>query len=331
MLSYLYVFGEALHVWTVAFDYALMAKLSEYCALHQSAPVGYTHRKGVPELRRLGHDRNPRQRERESPVTRSALIVKKVVSGPLLVSHHLQDRERLTSGVVILREERVPHDLPIHDLGERTGGAATVTILSGDPYTTATEASGIRVPVSERSANEPSWRSEFEVAERTGDSLQAPARLRPLGVIRDVRVRPVGPEQVFGVRHSRHARCPAVLRTGCEPAAGGPVADRGCRGTSPERRRRGSPVHRHGRLRGTGMVVLQGGAAALVPRLCDIHGRAAVRDQRALRTCRFARRRRQLSGHHQLTRCRKEAVSTELPLLAAGREFIAEHVRINTT
>ncbi|GAA3784108.1 ABC transporter ATP-binding protein [Streptomyces phyllanthi] len=120
--------------------------------------------------------------------------------GVLLTSHNLQDIERLASRVVILQEGRVSHDLPLDDLVEQSGGGTTVTVLSSEPChaaTEATEASGIRVLVSEPSADESSWRTEFEVAEWTRDSLRVLAQLWPSGVIRDVRVQPVGLEQVF--------------------------------------------------------------------------------------------------------------------------------------
>jgi ABC-2 type transport system ATP-binding protein len=122
--------------------------------------------------------------------------------GVLLTSHNLQDIERLASRVVILRGGRVTHDLPLTDLLEQSGGATTVVVLSDLPHPEAgAEAAGglgIRVVSSERASGEALWRTEFEVTEWTADSLRELSRLWPAGAIKDVRVQPVGLEQVFG-------------------------------------------------------------------------------------------------------------------------------------
>ncbi|MFI6013287.1 ABC transporter ATP-binding protein [Streptomyces sp. NPDC051243] len=121
--------------------------------------------------------------------------------GVLLTSHNLQDIERLASRVVILRGGRVTHDLPLTDLLDQSGGATTVVVLSDLPHPAEADAAGglgIRVLSSERASGEALWRTEFEVAEWTADSLRELSRLWPAGAIKDVRVQPVGLEQVFG-------------------------------------------------------------------------------------------------------------------------------------
>ncbi|GGW75635.1 ABC transporter ATP-binding protein [Streptomyces caelestis] len=122
--------------------------------------------------------------------------------GVLLTSHNLQDIERLASRVVILRGGRVTHDLPLTDLLEQSGGATTVVVLSDLPHPEAGAEAvgglGIRVVSSERASGEALWRTEFEVTEWTADSLRELSRLWPAGAIKDVRVQPVGLEQVFG-------------------------------------------------------------------------------------------------------------------------------------
>lgn len=121
--------------------------------------------------------------------------------GVLLTSHNLQDIERLASRVVILRGGRVTHDLPLTDLLEQSGGATKVVVLSDVPCPVGADAEGgafgIRVLSSERPGGEGLWCTEFEVAEWTAASLRELSRLWPTSAIKDVRVQPVGLEQVF--------------------------------------------------------------------------------------------------------------------------------------
>ncbi|MEW2268536.1 ATP-binding cassette domain-containing protein [Streptomyces sp. SID685] len=120
--------------------------------------------------------------------------------GVLLTSHNLQDIERLASRVVILRGGAVSHDLPLAALLEQSGAATTVVVLSDSPCAVSADGdggSGIRTLSSERAGEEALWRTEFEVAEWTAESLRELSRLWPAGAIKDVRVQPVGLEQVF--------------------------------------------------------------------------------------------------------------------------------------
>ncbi|MBT2365571.1 ABC transporter ATP-binding protein [Streptomyces sp. ISL-10] len=117
----------------------------------------------------------------------------------LLTSHYLQDIERLAARVVILRGGRITHDMPLAELVEQSGDAATVTVVSAQPPAAAAgseDASGIRVRQSAPFEGQ-LWRTEFEVAEWTGDSLAALSRMWPSVGVRDVRVRAAGLEQVF--------------------------------------------------------------------------------------------------------------------------------------
>ncbi|MFJ5631806.1 ABC transporter ATP-binding protein [Streptomyces goshikiensis] len=120
--------------------------------------------------------------------------------GVLLTSHNMQDIERLASRVVMLQDGRVTHDLPLNDLVEQSGGSTTVTVRSSEPGLLPAGGGaewGVRVLASERSADGSSWRTEFEVADWTSQSLRALADLWPSGLVKDVHIRPVGLEQVF--------------------------------------------------------------------------------------------------------------------------------------
>ncbi|MEV6199677.1 ABC transporter ATP-binding protein [Streptomyces sp. NPDC051771] len=121
--------------------------------------------------------------------------------GVLLTSHNLQDIERLASRVVMLRDGRVTHDLPLDELVEQNGGGTVVTVLSSEPCPIAAgtaQVSGIRVLAATYASEDGVWRTEFEVAEWTAGSLRALAEWWPPGAVQDVRVQPVGLEQVFG-------------------------------------------------------------------------------------------------------------------------------------
>ncbi|WP_271221071.1 ABC transporter ATP-binding protein [Streptosporangium carneum] len=118
----------------------------------------------------------------------------------LLTSHYLRDIEDLADRVAILQGGKITHDLPLKELLRRAGSAAVVTVsVRGDEPVRPdgdAERSGVRL-VDAQPAGAGMWTARYEVARWEPATLTELARRWPHGEIADVRVEPVGLEQVF--------------------------------------------------------------------------------------------------------------------------------------
>ncbi|HEX4815172.1 MAG TPA: ABC transporter ATP-binding protein [Nonomuraea sp.] len=118
----------------------------------------------------------------------------------LLTSHYLRDIEDLADRVAILQEGRLTHDLPLKDLLRQAGSAAvvTVSVRREEPVRPDEHAgrAGVRL-MDARPAGDGVWTARYEVAQWDPATLTELAGRWPGGVVTDVRVEPVGLEQVL--------------------------------------------------------------------------------------------------------------------------------------
>ncbi|MFG1688590.1 ABC transporter ATP-binding protein [Nonomuraea sp. NPDC049269] len=145
----------------------------------------------------------------------------------LLTSHYLRDIEDLADRVAILQDGRLTHDLPLKELLRQAGAAAAVTVIvRGDEPTWPDDGagqSGVRL-VDSQPAGVGRWTARYEVARWEPATLTELARRWPRGEIADVRVEPVGLEQVF-----RDLSQDAELSRGAGLSAGGDLGQGGGR------------------------------------------------------------------------------------------------------
>jgi ABC-2 type transport system ATP-binding protein len=117
----------------------------------------------------------------------------------LLTSHYLKDIEELAGRVLILQRGSLTHDLPLDTLIRQAGAAAVVTLrgrgVRPEPAGQA-ETGGVRLL--ESTATGPDeWSARFEIREWDQHTLAELSHRWPDRTVTDVRVEPVGLEQVF--------------------------------------------------------------------------------------------------------------------------------------